>query len=142
MSTFSGGYGPEEEDGAGWDGLVPTRAEREEEKRWERERQAKNYATTLAIALHAMHYPEVTQWKPLPDTLGLLTQIDNMVSGLVRERPCTCHPDDNPPKPCPKRYALSDCRAAAKTNTAPDFPFGGANSGGLTQCDMHDDESS
>ena len=29
------------------------------------------------------------------------------------ERTCTCHPDDNPPKPCPKRYALQDCRAAA-----------------------------
>ena len=110
MSTFSGGYGPEEEDGAGWDGLVPTRAEREEEKRWERERQAKNYATTLAIALHAMHYPEVTQWKPLPDTLGLLTQIDNMTASLTRRD-----------KPL-------------------DYPFGGTG-GGLTTCDMHDDES-
>lgn len=28
-------------------------------------------------------------------------------------RPCTCHPDDNPPTPCPRRYALQDCRAAA-----------------------------
>ncbi len=28
-------------------------------------------------------------------------------------RPCTCHPDDNPPRPCPRKYALSDCRAAA-----------------------------
>lgn len=28
-------------------------------------------------------------------------------------RPCTCHPDDNPPRPCPKKYALTDCRAAA-----------------------------
>lgn len=28
MSTFSGGYGPEEEDGGGWDGLVPTKSER------------------------------------------------------------------------------------------------------------------
>lgn len=28
------------------------------------------------------------------------------------QRPCTCHPDDNPPKPCPKNYALTDCRAA------------------------------
>lgn len=29
-------------------------------------------------------------------------------------RPCTCHPDDNPPKPCPKKYALSECRAAGE----------------------------
>lgn len=84
MSTFSSNIGPEEEDGAGWEGLAPTKAEREEERRWERERQAKNYATTLAINIHAKHYSEVTQWKPLTDTLGLLTQIDNMTSGLIR----------------------------------------------------------
>lgn len=28
-------------------------------------------------------------------------------------KPCTCHPDDNPPVPCPRKYALSECRAAA-----------------------------
>jgi hypothetical protein len=28
-------------------------------------------------------------------------------------RPCTCHPDDNPPKPCPRKYALDECRKAA-----------------------------
>lgn len=28
-------------------------------------------------------------------------------------RPCTCHPDDNPPRPCPQKYALSECRRAA-----------------------------
>lgn len=26
--------------------------------------------------------------------------------------PCTCHPDDNPPVPCPRRYALSECLKA------------------------------
>lgn len=31
----------------------------------------------------------------------------------MNDRPCTCHPDDNPPVPCPKQYALSECRAAA-----------------------------
>lgn len=25
---------------------------------------------------------------------------------------CTCHPDDNPPRPCPKKFALSECRLA------------------------------
>lgn len=86
MSTFSSNIGPEEEDGAGWEGLAPTKAEREEEKRWERERKAKNYATTLAINLHAKHFPGVAQFVPLPDTLGLLTQIDNMVAGLESRR--------------------------------------------------------
>lgn len=32
-------------------------------------------------------------------------------------RACTCHPDDNPPVPCPKKYALQDCRAAAKLSS-------------------------
>lgn len=27
-------------------------------------------------------------------------------------RTCTCHPDDNPPVPCPRKYALTHCRAA------------------------------
>lgn len=31
---------------------------------------------------------------------------------LIEERPCTCHPDDHPPVPCPRKYALSECRAA------------------------------
>lgn len=35
------------------------------------------------------------------------------------EKPCTCHPDDNPPRPCPKKYALDECRAA-DTDTTPE----------------------
>jgi hypothetical protein len=39
----------------------------------------------LAIALHAKHYPEVTQWEPLRgDMGGLISQIDNMTAGLSR----------------------------------------------------------
>jgi hypothetical protein len=30
------------------------------------------------------------------------------------ERKCTCHPDDNPPVPCAKQYALSECREVSK----------------------------
>lgn len=37
---------------------------------------------------------------------------------MADTRPCTCHPDDNPPVPCPRKYALSDCRQAARTETA------------------------
>lgn len=35
------------------------------------------------------------------------------------ERACTCHPDDNPPVPCPRKFALTECRAAvlAKDST-------------------------
>lgn len=45
---------------------------------------ANSYARGLAIALHARHFHEVTQWKPFDDTLGLLTQIDNMTCRLVQ----------------------------------------------------------
>ena len=33
---------------------------------------------------------------------------------LRRERPCTCHPADNPPVPCAQRYALQDCKAESR----------------------------
>lgn len=29
------------------------------------------------------------------------------------ERPCTCHPDDNPPVLCARQYALNECRAVS-----------------------------
>ena len=28
---------------------------------------------------------------------------------------CTCHPDDSPPRPCMRRYAFSECTAAANS---------------------------
>ena len=34
------------------------------------------------------------------------------------ERPCTCHPDDNPPVPCAQQYALNECRAASEPTEA------------------------
>jgi len=52
---------------------------------------ALGYATRLAQALHAKHFPEVTQWRPLPDVLGLLTQIDNMTCGLVEPKASQAH---------------------------------------------------
>ena len=27
-------------------------------------------------------------------------------------QPCTCHPDDKPPVPCARKYALTECRIA------------------------------
>lgn len=53
--------------------------------------QANAYARNLAIALHQKHYSDVV-WRPLPDTLGLLTQIDNMTCGLVRKDACAKTP--------------------------------------------------
>ena len=39
-------------------------------------------APFLATAIHRKHYHEVTQWKPLDYTAGLISQIDNMAAGL------------------------------------------------------------
>lgn len=38
----------------------------------------------------------------------------------MSDRPCTCHPDDNPPVPCPQKYALSECKAAPAPDDARD----------------------
>jgi hypothetical protein len=42
------------------------------------------YAKRLAEAIWEMHYKTIAvNWKPLPDLIGVLTQIDNMTSGLI-----------------------------------------------------------
>ncbi len=46
---------------------------------------AYGYASRLAVAIWERHYKDVApQWKPLDDLMGVLTQIDNMTSGLTR----------------------------------------------------------
>lgn len=41
---------------------------------------------------------------------GSLTPLNRATSQPEAGRACTCHPDDNPPVPCPQKYALSECR--------------------------------
>lgn len=43
------------------------------------------YAKRLAVSLREQHWPENTGWEPLPDLMGVLTQIDNM-STLMRDQ--------------------------------------------------------
>ncbi len=43
-----------------------------------------NYARLLATNICKKEYPEAKGWEPLPDVLGILTQIDNMVAGMQR----------------------------------------------------------
>src|SRR5688572_18038247 len=44
------------------------------------------YATRLAVELWKEHWSqESPEWKPLPDLLGVLTQIDNMTARLRRD---------------------------------------------------------
>lgn len=38
----------------------------------------------LAVFMAKEFYPEVPQWSPLDDAVGLVSQIDNMVTGLKR----------------------------------------------------------
>lgn len=46
------------------------------------------YAKELAENIWSKFYKEnAPEWEPCPDLLGVLTQIDNMVCGLVRFRP-------------------------------------------------------
>jgi chromosome segregation ATPase len=47
--------------------------------------EARAYAKYLAETMAAKGYPDVQQWEPLDDLVGLLTQIDNMVAG-IRDR--------------------------------------------------------
>jgi len=41
----------------------------------------------------------------------------------VERRSCTCHPDDCPPSPCPHKFALKECRAAAALEAFPADDF-------------------
>lgn len=38
---------------------------------------------------------------------------DNQPVANNEPRKCTCHPDDDPPRPCAEKYALNECRVAA-----------------------------
>lgn len=47
---------------------------------------ATGYAERLSVALMEKHFPEATTWKPLSgDLIGILTQIDNLTTGLCRK---------------------------------------------------------
>jgi hypothetical protein len=77
--------------------LYPEQEKTEQSAKKELE-EAKEYATRLARSLHDKYYARDTivdpmthatfevssYWEPLPDLLGLLTQIDNMTTGLTR----------------------------------------------------------
>ena len=47
---------------------------------------AYGYASRLAVAIWEKHYKDTApQWKPFDDLMGVLTQIDNMTSGLAQQ---------------------------------------------------------
>ena len=61
-----------------------TDAERIERLQRELE-EARGYATRLLVALMDKHFQDrASGWAPLPDLIGVLTQIDNLSTGLER----------------------------------------------------------
>ncbi len=61
----------------------------------------------LADRLEPMAAAPVFEQLDIPGAVALLHQ-------CAEQRPCTCHPDDNPPVPCAQKYALNECRAASE----------------------------
>lgn len=64
----------------------------------------------IAVLLLQNDRDEVMEW-----ARGVKLHFPDGAPELVadsKEKPCTCHPDDNPPRPCPRKYALSECRRA------------------------------
>ena len=60
--------------------------------------EALGYATRLATSLWEKHYKAVSpHWRPLNDTLGVLTQIDNMTCRLVPPPPAAEPTDEQSP---------------------------------------------
>jgi hypothetical protein len=50
--------------------------------------EAYEYAARLAQHIHDTHYPDGSpEWKPLPDLMGVLSQIDNALTGLTLAHP-------------------------------------------------------
>jgi hypothetical protein len=60
---------------------------------------AYSYASRLAIAIWEKHYKATAvNWKPLPDLMGVVSQIDNMTAGLTHQQ---AQPEqDVPEKDC------------------------------------------
>ena len=58
------------------------------------------YASSLATTIWQKHYiKDSPKWKPLETTDGVLTQIDNMTCGLVREKPTQPEQEPWPEEP-------------------------------------------
>jgi len=63
----------------------------------ELEQHTLTYSRNLCLHLARKFYPEVAQFEPQDDVLGMLTQIDNMTAELVRE-PAPKQAEPTPPE--------------------------------------------
>lgn len=59
-------------------------------------------------------------WDKVSGIFRMTTETNRLRAALAapENRPCTCHPDDNPPQPCAQRYALTECKALAQPEAA------------------------
>ena len=59
------------------------------------------------------------------DRYGMADRIRAALAAHAAEaaqaRACTCHPDDNPPTPCPQKFAYSECVKAAQAQASNDY---------------------
>ena len=65
-----------------------------------------------------------------PDGLSLYDSAAEALRAALAQpenRPCTCHPDDNPPQPCAQRYALTECKALAQPEAEAGVSWDGHN---------------
>jgi hypothetical protein len=86
---------------------------------------AYSYASRLAIAIWEKHYKATAvNWKPLPDLMGVVSQIDNMTAGLTHQQ---AQPEqDVPEKDCGNMEPvawLESPYGSIRMNTAMRFQF-------------------
>lgn len=55
-----------------------------------------------------------THYVESPELHEAMMRAADYLRQCAEQRPCTCHPDDNPPVPCAQKYALNECRAASE----------------------------
>ena len=84
MSRFTGGVGREEEDGLGWEFLVPTKEEKEEAKRYAaaKQRCLDEWQTVNDPPCH----PSDKDWRPCP----LCKTLNVGVTAVSDGRSCNC----------------------------------------------------
>lgn len=87
-------------------------------------RRMREHARTLELELadqkRALSEVPAMRWIPVEERMPKPVPRVVLSQGLD-SRPCTCHPDDNPPVPCPRKFALSECRKAAGVRVLTDF---------------------
>ena len=74
-------------------------------------------------------------WDKVSGIFRMTTETNRLRAALAQpeNRPCTCHPDDNPPQPCAQRYALTECKALAQPETAEPVAWAVMCDGNVTQ---------